>query len=76
MSGSSPYEGLPSMDLSGAVFEKKAELDPEKLEAVMAEVTQLTQSNLADKAKWNNYLRILETAMRSVGYVVRIAAVV
>lgn len=70
-----PYAGLVPLDLSEATFEKVADIDPSRMQEVLDEVAALSQSNLANKAKWNTYLRILETTLRSVGYVVRIAAV-
>jgi hypothetical protein len=71
-----PYASLPAIDLSEATFDKVADINPERLASVLAEVAELTQSNLADKAKWNNYLRILELTLRSAGFAVRLAAVV
>jgi hypothetical protein len=69
-----PYANLTPMDLSEASFEKIAALDEAQVATIVAEVAALTQSNLDAAAKWNGYLRILDSTLRSVGMVARIAA--
>ena len=71
-----PYASITPIELSSATFDQVASIDPERLAIVMAEVTELTNSNLTEAAKCRNYLRILDSALRSVGYVARIAAIV
>lgn len=70
-----PYGDLPPMDLSTAVFEEKVKLDPQKLEAVLTQVRNLTNSNIEDAAKWTAYLQLIDTTLRSAGLVLRIASV-
>ena len=73
---SNPFANLEPMDLSQAIFEKKAEIDPQKVEDTLREVEALVQSNLEQAAKWQNILRTVEATLRSAGYVVRIAGLV
>ena len=76
LNGANPYAGLAPIDLTEAKFEKLANLDQGTVDAVLAQVTELTNSNLDAAAKWNGYLAILDSTLRSVGLVARIAAAV
>jgi hypothetical protein len=69
------YAELPAMDLSAAVFEERVKLDPQKLEAVLTQVRNLTNSNIEDAAKWTAYLQLIDTTLRSTGLVLQIASV-